>query len=105
MSTPLYQKCPLCDGTRKTVAPLMVDGLPIHGSGTGTYSGPINAGSVCPCTRGKTPGFAAVGLTLGQVERAIEDRDRLKQLVLSLADRVADQSELLTARAGRKERA
>jgi hypothetical protein len=67
VSTPLYQKCPLCKGTRKTQSAAMVDGLPT-GKGT-TYSGPVKAGAACfACT----DGYVEVGLTLGQVERALE---------------------------------
>lgn len=75
MKNPLYTPCELCHGTLTTRAPAMVDGLPVPGGKP--LTGPLPVGSDCPCLLSKTPGYAAVGLTLGQVDAIRDDRDGL----------------------------
>ena len=100
MTRDLYEPCWLCQGTGKTTAPAMVDGL--KRPGKKPYSGPLPVGSPCPgCAGSETPGFAKIGLTTPQVEGIAAHRDKLKGFALALAHRVADQSELLTCRAER----
>lgn len=60
----LYEKCPVCKGTRTTAHAAMVDGMPKRDGGT--YSGPLPVGSPCPCC---DDGYVEVGLTVAQVER------------------------------------
>ena len=79
----LYQKCGLCGGTGRTKAPAMVDG---HDG----YSGPLPPGSACPCASSKTPGWSEVGLTTGQVDQLVADRDRLLAAVADLVDKARE---------------
>jgi hypothetical protein len=56
---PLYQRCSLCSGSLRVVA--------------ATNTDPVEKDRPCPCTTSPTPGWAAIGLTVGQVERLVED--------------------------------
>ena len=76
----LYERCSMCNGTLVTVSPAMVD--------LDTYKGPLNAGSSCPCRLSKTPGFALTGLTSGQVEKLITERDKLSAFKKFVHDRL-----------------
>jgi len=86
----LFERCPLCGGKKTTNAPMMVDDL-------NGYTGPWAAGQTCPCAYSPTPGFAKVGLTMGQVDRLKHERDSVidgvkhaLDLLLSLWDRTGD---------------
>jgi len=48
MSEKLYARCPMCKGSLRFPDP---------------------AGGDCFCTRGKTPGWALIGVTMAQLER------------------------------------
>jgi hypothetical protein len=62
MAEALYRKCPLCEGTLEIRDLETVhEGLPPK---------------PCPCRGSKTPGWAEVGLTVGQVDKVIADRLR-----------------------------
>lgn len=61
----LYQLCPICGG--KAVWPAGVKG----------QRGEDLGGTGCPCASSKTPGFVLTGITLGQVDAIIRDRNRL----------------------------
>lgn len=52
-----YTRCPLCKGE------LIVFGV------SNTQDSPHPRRHPCPCTRGKTPGWAVTGVTLGQLDR------------------------------------
>lgn len=54
MSEKLYARCPICKGTLRYPIP---DGAPRMPS------------SDCLCSRGKTPGWVLVGVTMAQLER------------------------------------
>jgi len=54
MSEPLYQRCPVCDGSRVHTWPSEDGGSP-----------PLR----CPCNDSATPGWALVGVTVGQLDR------------------------------------
>lgn len=54
MSEMTYARCPACRGSTW-----------LHGEGVG-------GATLCPCTRGETPGWAPTGVTLGQIERMAE---------------------------------
>lgn len=58
MSEPLFTRCSICQGA----------GHFDHGDGR----------TVCPCVRTDHPGYAHVGLTLGQLDRMAE-RERVLQ--------------------------
>jgi hypothetical protein len=64
MAADLYMKCPLCDGTLKFPAPAL------RRPGEYTYD--------CACMATKTPGWAKAGLTVGQIEKIVAERDKLQ---------------------------
>lgn len=78
----LYEKCSLCAGTRLTREPMTVS------TGTGPAVKP--AGTDCPCVRSGTPGFCPSGLTAGQVDAILRDRDRLLVALADLSAAAAD---------------
>lgn len=63
----LYQRCPICHGK-----------LTYHDFGNPAVMD-------CLCTRTETPGWAKVGLTLGQLERIRTERDRLMNVMWEAA--------------------
>jgi hypothetical protein len=54
MSEMPYHRCPICVGSRIVLDETVKRIVP------------------CPCTRGSTPGWAPVGVTMGQLERLVE---------------------------------
>jgi hypothetical protein len=81
MSEQLYQRCPICNGTLQ--APEDATGnWPLSADGSGERR--------CICTLGKTAGWVEVGLTMGQVERA------LRKEALYNAEHPADSDEAIS---------
>lgn len=77
MAEDLFQKCSLCGGTLKTKCLAMCDG-PAGGR-------TLPAGSECPCALSEHPGYCHVGITYGQFEKILADRDRLLVIAADLA--------------------
>lgn len=65
MITLLYQRCPVCRGTFRLDKVIITEG--------GTLWR-------CPCDQSETPGWVPVGMTLGQVERAVAAERENEQL-------------------------
>jgi hypothetical protein len=82
MSRPLYDRCSICDGTGRWPADkrLCVDGPELQA---------LAEAGTCPGCQGQK--FVETGLTAGQVERAIRERDELRSLVRrAVGDRIDD---------------
>lgn len=70
LAAQLYEKCPACRGTRKTVGAMMVDGVIVEGK---RQSGGVAKGSTCPLCA-ETDGYCPVGMTVGQLERLLTEQ-------------------------------
>lgn len=86
LRSPLFELCPLCRGTTATVTGAMVDGYlkPMPDGSTQKYSGPLPAGSKCPCTASARPGYQEIGMTVAQLERLKAERDLLLLAVVTV---------------------
>jgi hypothetical protein len=60
-------KCPLCGGSQT-----LAEAAKLNTGGTTIE---------CPCRKSPTPGWAKVGLTVGQIEKIRRDRDRMAALL------------------------
>jgi hypothetical protein len=70
-SSPLFERCGMCDGTRKTVQAILT-----------RQSHVLPAGSECPCC---STGYNEIGMTDNQLRAALDERDALLEFVERLA--------------------
>ena len=76
MGEMMYQRCPVCNGTQRLDPPAVVN------TGGVTYD--------CPCKRAKYPGWAEIGVTVGQLDRTVGENGRLKSAVDAVEAAVAE---------------
>lgn len=79
MSEMTYTKCNLCGGT------LFIILHPRYMSTAALQEGASSEVENCPCQKSKTPGWAETGITLGQIERAVECEQVLRNLFADAA--------------------